>query len=101
MTFGLKGIVYVTAAFALAFALAPVDSARADVVWNYQGASFSNAHDPFTTSNKVTGTLTFATPLAANLNLADESAATFSFTITATDANGCMGSHAYTVTVAP
>ena len=58
MTFGLKGIVYVTAAFALAFALAPVDSARADVVWNYQGASFSNAHDPFTTSNKVTGTLT-------------------------------------------
>jgi hypothetical protein len=28
----------------------------------------------------VTGTLTFATPLAANLNLADESAATFSFT---------------------
>ena len=80
MTFGLKGIVYVTAAFALAFALAPVDSARADVVWNYQGVNFSNAHDPFTTSNRVTGTLTFATPLAANLNLADESAATFSFT---------------------
>ena len=40
MTFGLKGIVYVTAAFALAFALAPVDSARADVVWNYQGVKF-------------------------------------------------------------
>jgi hypothetical protein len=69
MTLTLKGIGYVTAAFALAFALAPVDSARADVVYDYVGADFTNAHDPFTLTENLTGTITFATPLAANLTL--------------------------------
>jgi hypothetical protein len=59
------------AAFALASALAPVASAYAAVNYTYTGADFINAHDPFTTSEHVTGTVTFATPLAANLNLAD------------------------------
>jgi hypothetical protein len=81
MTLSLKGIAYVTAAFALALALAPVDSARADVVtYSYVGQDFINAHDPFTTSENVTGTITFAAPLAANLNLASETPVAFSFT---------------------
>jgi hypothetical protein len=80
MTFGLKGIVYATTAFALAFALAPVDSARAAVVYDYEGAALSaNAHAPFTTSDNVTGTITFATPLAANLKLQAVNVVSFSF----------------------
>jgi hypothetical protein len=70
MTLVLKGIGYVTAAFALAFALAPVDSARADVVtYNYVGADFTHANLPFTTTENLTGTISFAAPLAANLTL--------------------------------
>jgi hypothetical protein len=66
----LKGIGYATAAFALAFALAPVDSARADVVtYNYVGADFTHANLPFTTTENLTGTISFAAPLAANLTL--------------------------------
>jgi hypothetical protein len=80
MTLGRKGIVYATAAFALAFALAPVDRARADVVYNYEGAALSaNAHAPFATTDNVTGTITFATPLAANLNLQAVDIVSFSF----------------------
>ncbi len=59
------------AAFALAAALAPLASAHAAVNYAYTGADFINAHDPFTTSEHVTGTVTFAAPLAANLNLAN------------------------------
>jgi PEP-CTERM motif-containing protein len=59
------------AALALASALAPLASAQAAVTYAYTGADFLGAHDPFTTSEHVTGTVTFATPLAANLNLAD------------------------------
>jgi hypothetical protein len=69
MTLILKGIGCATAAFALAFALAPVDSARADVVYNYVGADFTHANLPFTTAENLTGTISFATPLAANLTL--------------------------------
>ncbi len=71
MTVMLKRLGYATAAaFALALALAPVDSARADVVYDYVGADLAlNAHDPFTTSDHLTGTITFAAPLAANLTL--------------------------------
>ena len=80
MTLSLKGIGYVTAVFAVVFALAPVESARADVVYDYVGANFTHANDPFTTADKVTGTVTFATPLGANLNLASETPVAFSFT---------------------
>ena len=86
MTLMLKGIGYATAAFALAFALAPVDSARAEVVYNYVGADFINAHDPFTLTENLTGTISFATPLAANLTLnpsttnSNVTPVTFSFT---------------------
>jgi PEP-CTERM motif len=69
MTLMLKRIGYVTAAFALAIALAPVDSARADVVYDYVGADFTHANLPFTTAENLTGTISFATPLAANLTL--------------------------------
>jgi hypothetical protein len=70
MTLMLKGVGYATAAFALAFALAPVDSARADTVtYNYTGAVFLGAHDPFSLSENLTGTISFAAPLAANLTL--------------------------------
>lgn len=59
------------AALALASVLAPLASAHAAVNYTYTGADFINAHDPFTTSEHVTGTVTFAAPLAANLNLAN------------------------------
>jgi len=69
MTLTLKGIGYATAAFALLIALAPVGSARAEVVYTYVGADFINAHDPFTLTENLTGTISFAVPLAANLTL--------------------------------
>src|SRR5262245_59824499 len=84
MTFARKGILYATAAFALAFALAPVNGARADVIYNYEGADLAlNAHDPFKTTDKVIGTITFATPLAANLKLQSVAADVVSFSFTA------------------
>jgi hypothetical protein len=83
MPLKLKGIGYLTAAFVAAFALAPVDSAHADVVYDYTGTNFVNAHDPFTTSEKVTGTVTFATPLGANLNLQNVLADVTAFSFTA------------------
>jgi hypothetical protein len=84
MTFARKGILFATAAFALAFALTPVSGARADVIYDYEGAALAlNAHAPFTTSDKVIGTITFSTPLAANLNLHSVSADVVSFSFTA------------------
>jgi hypothetical protein len=80
MTLMLNGMGYLTAAFALAIALAPVESARADVVtYIYVGADFTNAHAPFTTQENLTGTITFAGPLAANLNGVAETPVAFSF----------------------
>jgi hypothetical protein len=83
MTLMLKGMGYVTAAFALAIALAPVDSALADVVtYDYTGLAFTHANLPFAVGESVTGTMSFAAPLAAGLNLADETtSAVFSFTV--------------------
>jgi hypothetical protein len=59
----------VAAAFALAVAFVPVDSARADVVYTYTGADFSTVNAPFTAGEDVTGTITFSGPLAANLKV--------------------------------
>jgi hypothetical protein len=81
MTLSLKGIGYVTAAFALAFALAPVDSARADVVYTYEGPTFGNkAPNPFA-GDDVTGTVTLEEALGANHSLsAPVIVESFSFT---------------------
>jgi hypothetical protein len=78
----LKANLCALAALALASAMAPLASAQAAVTYTYTGADFINAHDPFTTSENVTGTVTFATPLAANLNLANAfpNITAFSFT---------------------
>lgn len=81
MILKLKMIGCASAALALAFAMAPVDSARADVIYDYTGAALSaNAHAPFSTTDSVIGEITFATPLAANLDLASVSFESFSFT---------------------
>jgi hypothetical protein len=77
----LKGVGYATAAVALAFALAPVDSAgAATVTYTYTGQDFINSHDPFSSTDKVTGTITFAAPLGENLKLAPETPVSFTFT---------------------
>ena len=67
------------AAFAMAFALAASASA-APVVYTYTGANFVNAHDPFTTAENVTGTVTFDAPLGNNLSLTSVAVDSFSFT---------------------
>jgi hypothetical protein len=73
--------------FALAVALVPVSGAQAAAVtYDYVGATFLGAHDPFTTSENLTGTITFAAPLAANLTVNQSSSnsnvtpVSFSFT---------------------
>src|SRR3954464_5215026 len=77
----LNVIGYITVAVVMVFAFTPVDSARAEAVYSYEGAALAlNAHAPFTTSDKITGTITFATPLAANLHMASETPVAFSFT---------------------
>ena len=78
----LKANLCALAAIALASTLAPLASAQAAVTYAYTGAGFINAHDPFTLSENVTGTVTFATPLAANLNLADAFSDITSFSFT-------------------
>ncbi len=65
----------------MAFAMASSASA-APIVYTYTGANFVNAHDPFTTSENVTGTVTFNGPFAANQRRTDvlSNIASFSFT---------------------
>ncbi|MET0309750.1 MAG: PEP-CTERM sorting domain-containing protein [Sphingomonas sp.] len=66
------------AALAAAVAVAPIASANAAVTYNYAGADFTNiTHDAsalshFTTSDNITGSITFNTPLAANLNFSQQ-----------------------------
>ena len=75
------------AALAAALAMAPVASANAAVTYSYVGADFTNiTHDAsalshFTTSDNITGAITFNTPLAANLNFSQQAGnvANFSF----------------------
>jgi hypothetical protein len=69
------------AALALALTLPMASGACADTVtYTFTGKDFTNAHDPFTLSENVTGTITFAAPLAANLDLSSVTPASFIFT---------------------
>ena len=52
-------------------------AAQADTAYTYTGPTFTEVSDPFTTSDSITGSVTFTSPLAANLN---EAALTPSFT---------------------
>jgi hypothetical protein len=80
-----------TAALAAALALAPVASANAAVTYNYVGADFTNiTHDAsakshFTTSDNITGSITFNTPLAANLYFSQQAGNVVNFSFNAGD----------------
>jgi hypothetical protein len=82
----LQGIGYMTAAVALAFAVTPVERARAEVTYNYVGQDFLANNAPFTSSENITGTISFAAPLADNLTFvfgsttSNVTPASFSFT---------------------
>lgn len=54
-------------------------AARADTVYNYVGQNFTFATVPYTTSDRVTGSFTVATPLAANLSNYSFSPESFTF----------------------
>jgi hypothetical protein len=69
MTPMLRGICYAAAACAVALVSAPIDSARAEVTYNYTGQDFLGGTGPFTTSDSVTGTISFAAPLAPNMTV--------------------------------
>jgi hypothetical protein len=67
-------VVLAVALSALAFS-----SARASVVYTYEGNPFNLIQIPYTTGDRVTGSLTLATALAANLILAPVVPLSFSF----------------------
>ena len=79
----IKAMMHALAASALAAMLVPATAAQAGVTYTYTGATFLGAHDPFTMAENVTGTVTFNTPLGANLSLANVLADVASFSFTA------------------
>ena len=84
----LKKIGYAAAALTMVFALAPIDGASAGAVtYDYTGLNFIGGTDPFTTSENVTGTITLAAPLAANLTL-NPSSTNSNVTVTAFSFSG-------------
>jgi hypothetical protein len=56
-----------------------IGSARADVIYTYTGNNFTRVVSPYTTSDHVTATLTYATALPANLPLTSEIPIAYSF----------------------
>ena len=82
----------IAAAFVL---LASTLAARADTVYDYTGASFAFVSGAYTNSDAVTGSVTLAAPLAANLNDVAVMPVSFSFSDglqTLTSANTSAGS---------
>ena len=49
------------------------------ITYDYTGNPFTSVSGPYTTSDKVTGFVTFATPLGANMPLTSETPTAFSF----------------------
>jgi hypothetical protein len=54
-------------------------AASANVILDYTGKNFTSVSGPYTTSERVTGTITLSGPLAANLNFFDATPVSFSF----------------------
>lgn len=67
------------ALFAAAALCVPALAAHAATVYTYTGTNYTQAAAPFTTSERVTGTFTLATPLGANLNSATITPISFTF----------------------
>jgi len=90
----------------IAMAVLGAASANASVTYDYTGSDFTSFSGPYTATDSVTGFITFASPLPANLALTDETAniTAFSFfdglqtisssngTITATFGTNALGS---------
>jgi PEP-CTERM motif len=66
--------------FGLFFASLMIGSAEAEVVFDYTGHNFTVVTDPFTTSDKITGSLTFSGPVQSNGGAGPLAPVSFSFT---------------------
>jgi hypothetical protein len=61
--------------------LAAAAAANADTIYTYTGGDYEGATPPFTDSEHITATFTFATPLAGSLPLANDLPSLLSWTI--------------------
>jgi hypothetical protein len=65
---------------ALSIAFLSMASAKANVIYTYTGNDFTSVNAPYTTNDKITGTLVFLWALAPNLDdVTDEIPISFSF----------------------
>jgi hypothetical protein len=67
------------AALTPSIAVLDVPAANANVILTYTGNDFTSVTSPYTTSDKVTASITLANPLGDNLNLAPVTPLAFSF----------------------
>lgn len=67
------------AIFAAAALCVSALAAHATTVYTYTGTNYTQADSPYTTNERVTGTITFASPLAAGLNSASVTPISFTF----------------------